>query len=138
MIRQFAITAAALVLVALPLRAQRADSTVESRVSIPIVVTAEAPERDMRTLSRANRFLERELRRFDAQEARLQARLDSLKQLATARERAIDAMSREAASVRAARLDLEARLQRLEASGSAPRAQPAGGSTEAGRTAGGR
>ena len=138
MIRQFAMAAAALVLAAVPLRAQRADSTIESRVSVPIVVTAEAPERDMRTLSRANRFLERELRRYDAQELRLQARLDSLKQLAAARERAIDAMSREAASVRAARLELEARVQRLEAGGNPPRSLPAEGTADAGRRSGGR
>ena len=138
MIRQFAMAAAALVLAAVPLRAQRADSTIESRVSVPIVVTAEAPERDMRTLSRANRFLERELRRYDAQELRLQARLDSLKQLAAARERAIDAMSREAASVRAARLELEARVQRLESAAGPPRSLPAEGTADAGRRSGGR
>jgi hypothetical protein len=124
MIRQFAIAAAALVLASVPLRAQRADSTVESRVSVPIVVTAEAPERDLRTLMRANRFLERELRRYDAEENRLQARLDSLKHLAATRERAIDAVSREAASVRAARLELEARVQLLESGGGVPNAMP--------------
>ena len=117
-IRSCLVALAATVLVALPLRAQRADSSTAVRTA-PIVIAAEAPSHDVRSLMRGNRVLANELRRYDRQEAALQTRLDSLKQVAATREQAILALNDETAALRAQRLELEARLARIEATSAA-------------------
>ena len=126
-IRSALVALAATVIVALPLHAQRADSSAAVRTA-PIVIAAEAPSHDVRSLMRGNRVLAVELRRYDRQEAALQVRLDSLKQVAASREQAILALNDETAALRAQRLELEARLARVEATSASSPAKPEGGS----------
>ena len=116
----------AIVLAALPLRAQGTDSTARAtRSAAPIVVTAEASPSDLHALLRDNSALARQLRKYDAKEERLQAHLDSLKVIATKREDEINHLSSEAAALRATRLELEAQIARLEAARGGGRAREA-------------
>ena len=126
-VRSCLVALAATVIVALPLHAQRADSSAAVRTA-PIVIAAEAPSHDVRSLMRGNHVLAIELRRYDRQEAALQTKLDSLKQVAASREQAILALNDETAALRAQRLELEARLARLEAPSTASPARQERGS----------
>ena len=122
--RSIIVALVAVALTALPLGAQRADSVTAERPrsAAPIVVTAEASPSDLHSLLRDNVALARQLRRYDAKTEKLQAHLDSLKVIAARRQDEISAMADEAAALRAARLELESRLARLESDRGAGRA----------------
>ena len=72
-------------------------------------------------LSAENRRLERTLRRYDAQVARLEVRLDSLKRVEATRRAGLAALDDAISATRARRAALEARLAELVATDPPPR-----------------
>ena len=114
-----------------PLFAQNSDSTAapaaQAGVTLaPVTVEAAAPKRDTyRSLVRANAFLAYEIKQADKKIVKLERHLDSLKAVAAEKEESIARTESTTASVRARRLELEARLEALEKRNSAT-AQVAG------------
>ncbi|MEJ7812743.1 MAG: hypothetical protein WKG32_20180 [Gemmatimonadaceae bacterium] len=126
-----------LLLATAPLRAQSAhadsvarDSAAQVLSAVVISATATPVPTGLRgvlarlgarsvfdALRRENRALERQLAGYDRHIARLEAHLDSLKALATAREANIAWLDHSASAMRVRRLQLEARVRELEERG---------------------
>ena len=79
---------------------------------------------EVTALERENRALERQLRRYDLQIARLEAYRDSLLASRALREHRIATLDSAAAATRATRLRLEAQVRMLEDRGAQVVAQP--------------
>jgi hypothetical protein len=79
---------------------------------------------EVTALTRENRALERQLRRYDLQIARLEAYRDSLIASRALREHRIAMLDSATAATRATRLRLEAQVQMLEGRGTPDVAQP--------------